>query len=463
VGKTNRDKRRAKQKDRHGRRRTGSGDDAGSGAWSVFGQQPPRPSLEESAAGLISAAVSAGFAGDEEGIERCADQLAARAEVIGWRQAADRAMASALAGTIGGLWRGGWQPADIARWTTRERGPRHTRLAVDAIAAQLRIYPAVTVDEIFQTQLDALEARIWWNRDDDYLDAFAAQERIERPAAVRIMLQVICLVASAPALPMLCPPPGKARRGTPDPARQATSVADDKILLKVRALLAKAESTDFSEEAEAFTAGAQKLMARHSIDYALLAHQTGQHQAPVGRRIAIDNPYEGPKAALLDVIASANRCRSVWSKSLGFATVLGFADALAAVELLFTSLLVQATSALMQAGSRRDAYGRSRTRTFRQSFLSAYAHRIGERLDTATHEAEQEAAATTGGRNLLPVLADRDHAVNQATEEMFPQITLTTMTRSHDAAGWASGIAAANRAHLPSHPHAMADRANIQR
>ncbi len=285
MGKTNRDKRRAKQKDRHGRRRTGSGDDAGSGAWSVFGQQPPRPSLEESAAGLISAAVSAGFAGDEEGIERCADQLAARAEVIGWRQAADRAMASALAGIIGGLWRGGWQPADIARWTTRERGPRHTRLAVDAIAAQLRIYPAVTVDEIFQTQLDALEARIWWNRDDDYLDAFAAQERIERPAAVRIMLQVICLVASAPALPMLCPPPGKARRGTPDPARQATSVADDKILLKVRALLAKAESTDFSEEAEAFTAGAQKLMARHSIDYALLAHQTGQHQAPVGPRL----------------------------------------------------------------------------------------------------------------------------------------------------------------------------------
>ena len=43
----------------------------------------------------------------------------------------------------------------------------------------------------------------------------------------------------------------------PDSARP-----DEKVLGRVRALLAKAESTTFPEEAEALTAKAQELMAR---------------------------------------------------------------------------------------------------------------------------------------------------------------------------------------------------------
>jgi hypothetical protein len=41
---------------------------------------------------------------------------------------------------------------------------------------------------------------------------------------------------------------------------------DQRMLDRVRALLAKAESTDFPQEADAFTARAQELMARHRID-----------------------------------------------------------------------------------------------------------------------------------------------------------------------------------------------------
>src|SRR5262249_11766348 len=122
--------------------------------------------------------------------------------------------------------------------------------------------------------------------------------------------------------------------------------ADPRILDKVRALLAKAESTGFAEEAEALTAKAQQLMARHSIDEALLAAREGARDEPAGCRVGIDSPYELAKASLLDVVAGANRCRSVWAKSLGFATVIGFQPDLDAVELLYTSLLVQATSAM---------------------------------------------------------------------------------------------------------------------
>jgi hypothetical protein len=111
------------------------------------------------------------------------------------------------------------------------------------------------------------------------------------------------------------------------------------MLTRVRALLAKAESTEFEAEVETFTAAAQSLMARHSIDVAMLAAESGGRpgtEGPQGRRLSIDAPYEVPKLMLLNVVASANRCRSIWNKKLGFATVLGFTPDLHAVEVLFT-------------------------------------------------------------------------------------------------------------------------------
>jgi len=148
------------------------------------------------------------------------------------------------------------------------------------------------------------------------------------------------------------------------------------------------------------------------------------------------------------VVAEANRCRTVWSRDLGFSTAIGFPADLDAVELLFTSLLVQATSAMMKAGSRTDDYGRSRTRSFRQSFLTAYASRIGQRLAEATGTQTTKAAAEPAGANLLPVLAARSEAVDEAVTEMFPKLTHHTAGAITNREGWCSGLSAADRATL---------------
>ena len=47
------------------------------------------------------------------------------------------------------------------------------------------------------------------------------------------------------------------------------------MLSRIRALLAKAEATEYAEEAEALSARAQELMAKYSIDQALLAAESG--------------------------------------------------------------------------------------------------------------------------------------------------------------------------------------------
>jgi hypothetical protein len=128
--------------------------------------------------------------------------------------------------------------------------------------------------------------------------------------------------------------------------------------------------------------------------------------------------------------------------------VLGFPDDLAAVEILYTSLLVQATSAMVHAGPRRDALGRSRTRSFRHAFLNAYAARIGERLREAAGEAADRAAADAGGKDLLPVLAARDRAVEQAVDTMFPNLAQGRAGSGSNYEGWVAGRAAADLASL---------------
>ena len=387
------------------------------------------------------------------------------------------------------LWRAGWQPADLVRAVRRELTPRHLRLVVDLIAAENRGYAAAALDPRWSGQLRELEAAAWWGEDDGFLPGVAARERADRFAVATLLLELFRLIGGLPPITLLAPPPGAAG-DRPQSGPRPGGVGEPRMLGRIRALLAKAESTDFPEEAEALTAKAQQLMAQHSIDEALLAAGTGGDHEPGACRIGIDNPYEAPKAVLLDAVAEANRARSVWSKDLGFCTVVGFPADLEAVELLYTSLLVQATSAMNGAGTRRGARpeaervtagragavrgggpavdGGARTKSFRQSFLLAYASRIRERLAEATAQATEEAlagerAAGRGGEPgaaggepaLLPVLAAREAAVQGTTERMFPTLRAGRAVRANDYEGWAQGRAAADRARLHGHSEAL--------
>jgi hypothetical protein len=102
---------------------------------------------------------------------------------------------------------------------------------------------------------------------------------------------------------------------------------------------------------------------------------------------------------------------------------------------------------MTQAGSRQDQHGRSRTRSFRQSFLTSFANRIGERLTEATDLASKEAEAEVGENRLLPVLAVRKDSVQEATETMFPELASQAVSAT-DGEGWAAGRAAADLAAL---------------
>ena len=222
----------------------------------------------------------------------------------------------------------------------------------------------------------------------------------------------------------------------PPPTRR--SDADEAVLTKVRALLAQAESTTFEEEAAAFAAKAQQLMSRHSIDAALLARTEGE--APVLRRIAIDDPYFDAKSHLACCVANANRCSPIILNNQAMVAVVGYANDLEMVEVLFTSLLAQAISGMARANATNTG---GRTRSFRHSFLIGFSDRISTRLRETDASTVAAAASEVGGSALLPVLASRRDAVDDEMARLFPSTRATTIKGSN-AHGRVAGMAAAD-------------------
>lgn len=424
MSSSNRDRRRAKQKARD-KRRVYTATDA---------ESAYRAALE-----IVDLATDAEGADRDEVLHH----LTTRLDVGAGRALVDRVLTDLLDTLVDNSWPGGWQPVDLVRFARRELGDAAAALTVDGIAMSMRRYPASRVDPRWAAQVADLKADVWWTDERDRADGSAERAGVTRELFIRLAVDTLALLRNLVRLPVLLPLPGQGRAAT-DP-RQRPDVSG-RTLDRIRALLAKAESTTFAEEAETYTAKAQELMTRHSIDAALLAVDRPA-TGPEAVRLGVDAPYEASKSLLLSVVADANRCRTVWARNLGFSTVFGFRTDLELVELLYTSLLVQATTAMTAEGPRRDHHGRSSTRSFRQSFLTAYANRIGERLADATGRVDAQAAAEVGAARLLPVLAARDEAVRERLAEAFPHVVQQTVSITN-AEGWHSGRAAADRASL---------------
>jgi hypothetical protein len=398
-------------------------------------------------------AVLDGTVGYESGLD--ALTVAPSAEV-------DPVLVAVLHDACAALWRGGWQPAELHRVVARRGHAMHASLVTDAVAAHVRQFPRTAVDERWQAQADALGAYVWWTSAATYLDEIAAQWKFDRVAVLDVVLTLLAILSELPPIEVLVPPPGIAPRPDARSGIGGSGIGgsgtrrriDARLLQRVRALLAKAESTTYPAEAETYTAKAQELIARHSLDEALLVARAGDTVVvPFARRIGVDHPYEGEKASLLHAVAQANRCHAVWSPEFGFATVFGFDADIDAVDLLHTSLLVQAHRAMAQTEPPGGKAGRARLRAFRQSFLVAFAVRIGERLAGAAEAALADAtrthdSGTAATAGLLPVLASRDEQVRETMRSVFPHTVRTRGSRVDSREGWDSGRAAADRAAL---------------
>lgn len=257
------------------------------------------------------------------------------------------------------------------------------------------------------------------------------------------VLVIVTWAGRAPILEQLLPEPGGRTSRRP----VATAAASDNpVLSRVRALLAKAESTEHESEAMAFTAKAQQLITKHAIEEALLDGDASTASVPGIIRLPVDAPYADAKALLLQTIAEHTRCRSLFQADLALSTVVGFTADLEAVELLFTSLLVQAQRSLTEAAAAAPAGARVRSQGFRSAFLLGFAGRIGERLAEVT----RLAYTSTDADGFLPVLRSQSDRIDAFMEETFGATTSYIVRGGTDPNGYHRGRLAGDAAALTS-------------
>jgi Protein of unknown function (DUF2786) len=226
----------------------------------------------------------------------------------------------------------------------------------------------------------------------------------------------------------------------------------DAVLDKVRKLLAKAEDPACTpEEAAAFNDKAAELIAKYGVDRALLAARDPTTDTIGDRVVEVVPPYAQDKVGLLVGVASALRCRSVRRAGQGHrgfsVHLFGFGSDLERVELLFTSLLVQAAYGLAAAVPDRFENLAAYRRSWLVGFSRAVSYRLREAEQRATSAATGTGDERVSGGSMALVLADRSDQVARRVDEVYPYL-VSVGPRRLTGSGLGAGLDAGRRADL---------------
>jgi len=388
---------------------------------------------DEMADDLILAAAHADREGFDDGtyLRSLIDELARGLGLERGRELIAHRLGSMLQSVIARVLDSGWAHDEISRVVRRRAG---------ATAAAIAAGPLAEVAPRHRRRGGPVSTS-WQPKTVRKLDPTSSSWKADLSSAIA----ALSVIEHLPALREL----GDIRSRTR--TRNSGSHEQERLFTRIRGLLTKAESSDFTEEADAFMTKAQELMTRYCVDRTMVeagAEGYGASQVDA-RRVWLEDPYLGAKSLLLANVAGANRCRSVVDREFGFSTLVGHPDDLDATDLLFTSLLVQATRRVRALGNDPTSGRRSRRPSYRRSFLVAYAGRIGLRLCEANESATVAADEALGSR-LLPVLARREEELDAAVGTLFGDLRKLKFSLT-DAAGWAAGTAAADNAELGVH------------
>lgn len=216
----------------------------------------------------------------------------------------------------------------------------------------------------------------------------------------------------------------------------------EKILRKLRALIARAEHANTpAPEAKLCREQAEKLMAKYSINAALIGDLEGNKTKPSDFKFDIFGSYQNDRAILINGIAHIFNCqvivhRNRWSKEVDF-SIYGFEADLDMVWTLFNSVDLQLVEQLN---------GMSGTVGFKKSFISGFTSEVTSRLKK--FYAEEVAASTNDAPGTELVLASRKDAVEEYRNDKIGKVSKGRKRDLNDYSGYGSGIDAGSKADI---------------
>lgn len=221
-------------------------------------------------------------------------------------------------------------------------------------------------------------------------------------------------------------------------------MTEDDRINKILALLAKAEKSEFPEEAKAYSAKAQALMTQWEIDEAQVAAAAAATGAPAevptDKKVWIPGTmYKASTAQLWYQVLQANgvdlvlvageRYYENWKKE-GYTRpyirgtyfhLFGFEHNIRMAEMLVASLTIQMETEFRSAEVQSRMFAETSSAPgrvqWKNGFIFGYAAAIGRKLQAAKRET---VAASGPGTEL--VLVRRDELVQQAKTLVYPKL-----------------------------------------
>jgi Protein of unknown function (DUF2786) len=217
----------------------------------------------------------------------------------------------------------------------------------------------------------------------------------------------------------------------------------EKMLKRVRNLLDKAESTEYAEEAASLSAKAAKIMLEYGIDKALADAREDKTETPSDKVMEFGAPYADKKAILYFQVLKAFGGAGVYVSGLNrtseYVRVYGFEADLLAVDIIYTSLLLQASKHTARTPQNVNA------RTWRVAFWTGFIITVADRFK----EAKAEAVKATSAPGTEVVLRNRALEVQDAFRKANPRTKIrSTRMTARSQEGYDSGVLAGNRANL---------------
>lgn len=212
---------------------------------------------------------------------------------------------------------------------------------------------------------------------------------------------------------------------------------------KIRALLAKAESTEFAEEAEVFYAKAQELMAKYMIDQAMIDAARGKTDDVIGQcELFFAGSFPEDRRQIGSIIARANGCKCVYrNAAMGFGsktidgkvwrnwealTVTGFQSDLERVQMLDTSVQIQLMRALKRwyQDNKKGWWSKGDSHRERREFIIGYGDGLRQKFTAANAAAKKSAAE------------EKARAEETTTAQATDSVALVLRTREDQVKDW---------------------------
>lgn len=207
-----------------------------------------------------------------------------------------------------------------------------------------------------------------------------------------------------------------------------------RIADRIAALLAKAESSTFDEERDAFMAKAAELMERHRINELMLGlsrSRKATEQDPI-TKLEIIYDHTAFHIAFRDFMAAIGQAfgfKVVWRKDGKAGWWYGFKSDLDMAETVYASLLIQvarAAEVYKQTAEYKVLPKRMDKHVAKRSFISGFGSGAARKITEGRQVGQRDAEEEHGSVNVLPVLASR----SEDLEVWFNSHVLGTLGKS---------------------------------